>query len=58
MRGVTRLSGARSAVAIEAPVFGAGAAGADDLFAEGLAGSVDTDGGVVGSNAGLGSKVV
>jgi len=45
-------------MAIKAAMFGAGAAGADDLLFQGLAGTVDANGGVVGGDAGLSGEVV
>ncbi len=39
-------------------MFGAGAAGADDLFLQSLSGAVDADGGVIGGDAGLGGEGV
>jgi hypothetical protein len=51
--GYSSCSGFLSAGAVDAAVFGAGATGEDELLLEGLAGSVGSDGGVAGGDAGF-----
>ena len=46
------------AVAVEAAVFRAGAAGLADLFLEGFAGTVYAHGGVLRGDVGLASEIV
>lgn len=59
MKGVRRKRRAKSwAGAVDATMFGAGAAGLDELFFEGLTGAVGTDGGVCGGDSRLFSEGV